>query len=267
MDEESRKKAIELAGGPLGKEMAKFPLLFAKAAFYGQRPSRNRPTQVNNGTIALVDFGSGLVGITCWHILADYRTKQNELSNLIFQIGDTELDPVAQLIDENERLDIAVIQLTGDQAAEITLGGKIGSTFFRPLTWPPPSPKEGEYVSFGGFPASMRTLVSFDEIEFPSWSSGASTIFSVSEYQFVSAFERAFWVKSFGAPHHMDLTALGGLSGSPAFINRGLYWDLVGIVSEYHENYDTMFFASLKSVRPDGTIEPPIVEPERERGR
>lgn len=101
--------------------------------------------------------------------------------------------------------------------------------------------------------------MSFAELDFPSWSSGASLVSSVSDWQFVSAFERDYWVTSFAARHRLDLRDLGGLSGGPAFINRGLYWDLVGIVSEYHETYDAMFFASLRQVQRDGTIDLPPV--------
>jgi hypothetical protein len=55
----------------------------------------------------------------------------------------------------------------------------------------------------------------------------------------------------------MELIALGGMSGGPVFVKRKLYWDLVGIVTEYHENYDTVFFTSLRPIRNDGQIEPP----------
>jgi hypothetical protein len=89
--------------------MASFPLLFAKAAFFGQRPSRARPTQVRNGTITLADLGGGPIGITCHHVLADYRRLRKELPDVVFQIGFSELDPVKQLIDGNDRLDLAVI--------------------------------------------------------------------------------------------------------------------------------------------------------------
>ncbi|MBI5016839.1 MAG: trypsin-like peptidase domain-containing protein [Deltaproteobacteria bacterium] len=266
-DEDVRRKATEEAGRALGEEMAKFPLLFAKAVFYGQRPTRHRPTQINNGTICLVDFGRGPCGITCWHVLDGYRKAREGIDDVLFQVGSTDLDPIAQLIDEDERLDIAVIEFTAKQAGEITAGGKIGSEFFRPVTWPAPAVHQGEYVVFGGFPGSMRTLMSFNEIDFPSWSSGGSQVSSASDYQFVSAFERLFWVKSFGEAHNMDLTALGGVSGGPAFVKRRLHWDIVGIVKEYSENYDAMFFASLSSFHSDGTLEQPIVEQRRERGR
>jgi hypothetical protein len=70
---------------------------------------------------------------------------------------------------------------------------------------------------------------------------------------------REYRVSSFGNKYHMDLRALGGMSGGLVFIHRGLYWDFVGIVSQYHEDYDAMFFTSVHMVRLDGTIEPPPV--------
>lgn len=248
-----------MAAGPLGEEMAKFPLLFASALIFGQRPLRNRPAEINSATITLLDLGNGPLGITCHHVLDEYRNRRNLDSRIIFQVRNTELDPQAQLIDENAKIDLATIRLTDSQVKSIISCGKIGSCIFQPSSWPPPPLKKGEFVAFGGFPGSIRSLASFDEIEFPSWSSGASQVSSVSDLQFISAFEREYWVSSFGEKYHMDSRALGGMSGGPAFINRGLYWDLAGIVSQYHEDYDAMLFASARIVRPDGTIEQPPV--------
>lgn len=163
------------------------------------------------------------------------------------------------MIDENRRLDLASIRLTSDQAKQLTSEGEIGSCIFRPKAWPSPVVKEGEFIAFGGFPGALRTLATFDELDFGSWSSGASEISSVSEYKFVSAFDRENWVKSFGAEYHMGFTALGGMSGGPAFINRGMYWDFVGIVFEYSANYDAVFFSSTRTLCADGTIEHPPV--------
>jgi len=239
MDEKEAKK---LFAGPFGKEMSKFPLLFAKAVFFGARPSESRPFKVNSGTVTLADLGGGPIAITCEHVIAEYDDMRRESDEVLFQIGCTEIDPIAQLIDKNARLDLAIIRLTEHQVEAITSEGEIGSCVFKPRTWPPPSLNKGEYVAFGGFPGYLRDVVSFDELEFGSWSSGASEVSSVSDFQFISAFEREFWVKSFGSEHHMNLDALGGMSGGPAFINRGLYWDLAGIIYEYDKNYDAVFF-------------------------
>ena len=252
-------QAKKLAAGPLGEKMAKFPLLFAKAVFFGKRPSRNQPSEVRNGTITLVDLGNGPIAITCQHVIARYCENRASLGQVIFQIGNVDLDPVEQLVDENERLDLATIRLTEKQVEDITSEGEIGSCIFKPSDWPPPLPKKGEYIAFGGFPGTLRSVRSFDELEFGSWSSSASEVSSVSDFQFASVFEREFWVKSFGEEHHMELNALGGMSGGPAFIKRVLHWDLVGIISQYHESYDTMFCTLLWPVRPNGRIEPPPV--------
>lgn len=259
MDDHSIQKAKQAAARPLGEKMAKFPLLFSKALIFGQRPSRDRPTEIRNGTATLANLGAGPIAITCQHVIACYRRQREQVDNMVFQIGDVDLDPLQQLIDENARLDLAVIRLTEPQIRAITAEGEIGSCVFQPKSWPSPPQKTGEFIAFGGFPGKLKSAVSFEDLEFGSWSSGASEISSVSEYQFVSAFDRSYWVTSFGGERHMELTALGGMSGGPAFTNRGLYWDFVGIVSEYNEKYDAVFFSSTRQIRADGTIEPPAV--------
>lgn len=246
---EAAKKA---AAGDLGREMGRFPLLFAPAVFFGPPPSKDRPVTINSGTGSLVNLGQGPLCITCYHVLAEYRRRRAEGERVLFMVGNVEVDPLGQLIDQNERLDLAVIRVSADQAK--TLASKkddIGTRFFQPKDWPPPPLKEGEFIAFGGYPAALRILKSFDEIHFLSWSSGASMVHSVSDYQFLSAFEREQWVTSFGAPNGMDLNALGGMSGGPAFVQRGLYWDFVGIVKEHNASYDSMFFASVRWIRPE----------------
>lgn len=249
-------QAKALMSGALSEKTTKFPLLFAKAAIIGERPSKQQPAQINNGTVSLADLGAGPIAITCQHVIAAFRERQAN-SPVIFQIGGVELDPVAQLIDENKRLDLATIRLTQEQIDAITSEGEIGSCVYKPVEWPPAPLTEGEFVAFGGFPGELRTISSYDEIEFGSWSSGASRVCSVSEFQFVSTFEREYWLHSFGNKLHMGISALGGMSGGPALVDRGLHWELVGIIYNYHENYDTMIFSSLRSLNIDGTIQPP----------
>ena len=253
---EKTEEAKKLAAGPLGEQMAKFPLLFAQPVFFGQRPSKNHPSEVRNGTISIVDLGEGPLAITCEHVIAGYCQMKETHDNLVFQIGNIEIDPIEQLIDKDARLDLATIRLSKEQIEFITSKGVIGSSVFRPKSWPPEIVKEGEFVSFGGFPGSLRSVVSFEEYIFDSWSCGGEKISSVSEGQFVSAFNRDYWVKSFGAAHHLTLDALGGLSGGPAFVNRGLYSDFVGIISQYHVNFNAMFFSSASNLRINGTIIP-----------
>lgn len=252
-------RAKELAAGELGEKLAKFPLLFSKAVFFGRRPSMMRKGRIWNGSVTLVDLGAGPLAVTCQHVISCFRRMRKCSNKVLFQIGSVELDPLAQLVDEDRRIDLATIRLTPEQAKTLTSEGEIGSCIFHPRTWPSPLLKKGEFVAFGGFPGALRTPVSCDEIAFGTWSSGASEVSSVSEYQFVSAFDRDDWVKSFGVSNRMDFKTLGGMSGGPAFVKRHLYWDFVGIVSEYNANYDAVFFSSAGALHADGTIEhPPI---------
>lgn len=261
-DNNSNKKekiAKKMAAGPLGKESSKYPLLYAKAAFFGERPSRDRPTVIQNGTIGFVDLGNGPLGITCQHVIQGYRIYREKYDDVLFNIGNVELDPLSQLIDENDKIDLATIRLTEKQIGAITSQGEIGSCVYKPRSWPPSPPKENEFVAFGGFPSNLRKIDTFDEIGFYSWSSGGSRIDSVNEFRFISPFEREYWIRSFGKLHLIDLKALGGMSGSPAFIFRELFYEFVGVLSDYEENYDAVFFATVQSIKPDGTIEPPPV--------
>lgn len=209
--------------------------------------------------MTFVDLGAGPFGITCQHVISCYRTMRESMEKVVFQIGGVEIDPISQLIDENATIDLATIGLTSEQARAITSDGEIGSCIFRPKTWRPPVLKVGEYVAFGGFPASLKRVLSFDELVFGSWSNGASQISSVSDFRFVSKFDREYWVASFGGEGHLTSKTFGGMSGGPAFIHRKLHWELVGIVKEYEKAYDAILFASTRALRADGTIEPPPV--------
>lgn len=257
-EEQKVKRAKELARGPLGEKLGKFPLLFSKAVLFGQRPSRTWLDGVGSGTMTFVDLGAGHFGITCQHVIACYRQMRESMEKVVFQIGGVEIDPLSQFIDEDPTIDLATIRLTTELARAIGSDGEIGSCVFRPSTWPPPVLKVGDYVAFGGFPATLKRVVSFDELVFRSWSNGATRISSVSDLGFKSKLNREYWVVPFGGgERQMTLKAFGGMSGGPAFIHRGLYWDLVGIVSMYNEANDEVSFASTRALRADGTIEPP----------
>jgi len=252
-------EAKKLAAGPLGEQVGKFPLLFAKPVFFGRLPSKHSPSKVSNGTITLVDLGTGLLGVTCAHVMSGYREMQQQFGNVVFQIGNINLDPLRQLVAEDIALDLTIIKLTDAQVKALNSEGEIGSCVFRPVSWPPPPVTPGDFVAFGGFPGSLRERLSFDELEFPSWSSGACRVEAVADDRFSCVFEREYWVTSFGQKHHMELKDLGGMSGGPAFIHRGLHWDFVGLIYEFSKEFDIMFFRPAALVCADGSIQEPTV--------
>lgn len=239
----------------LSELVTKFPLRFAKAAIIGPMPVPGTPATINSGTTTLVLLQAGYVAITCDHIVREAQERQAADPNVIFQIGDARIDIATQLIDQSSYRDIATLRIQEHQLPEILAGEEIGTSFFAPAAWPPPRPTENDYVAFGGFPGTLRTIETFQDLVFGTWSSGASPVSSSSERQFASHFERDRWFQSFGSADHLALRNFGGMSGGPAFVLREHHWELVGIVKEYHEEFDTVFFSCLASVRDDGSIE------------
>jgi hypothetical protein len=235
-------EAQKLMKGPLGEAMSKFPLRFAKAILFGDRPTRYGKAMVRNATASLLNLGCGPLAVTCHHVLAEYRAGTQHGNDRLFQIGNCRLDPLTQLIADDEATDVAVIGLTSAQAREITGDDEIGSCFFEPASWPPVPIREGDYVAFGGFPGEWRTATGLDAMELSSYSHGASRVTVVRDGYFVSQFEREYWVSSFAHRDAAELRRLGGLSGGPAFALRGLHYDFVGFVYEFSENYELLYF-------------------------
>lgn len=239
----------------MNEQVAKFPMRFAKAIIIGSQPSPDRPARVSTGTATLVQLPIGAVAITCDHVVREALAAQAVDSDTLFQIGDAVVELRKQLIDSNQERDIAIIGIADSQLDALLAGDGIGTSLFAPVTWPPPRPTEQDYVAFGGFPGSLREVASFQDLVFGTWSSGASKVDSSNERHFATLFQRDNWEKAYGTTKHLTLAELGGMSGGPVFILRDFYWDLVGIVKEYHEAYDLMFFATLACVGPDGIIE------------
>jgi hypothetical protein len=247
-------EAKRLAAGALGQKLSEFPLLFANSVFFGRRSSRQAPTRVNSGTVTLVDFGTGPIALTCAHVLTEYRRLLGSGESVFFQIGNLSLDPLAQLIVESPSMDLATIALSQKQAAIITRDGLSGAAVFQPTTWPSPPVKESDVVALGGFPGTWRERVTSDELDFHGFGIGATFVASVAEDHFACQFERDHWVWAYRIDGLQGLKELGGMSGGPAFIHRGLHYDFVGIIYELSPDYDVMFLRPAQLIRANGSI-------------
>jgi hypothetical protein len=258
LDPKLVEKAKQEAAGPLGKEMTKFPLLFATAVSFKDLTGVNSVHTVNNGTVTLVDLGSGQMAITCSHVLDEYRKRLKDNDNFVFRIGNTVLNPLEYLIDESPELDLATIDLSEINIKEISLGKEIGTSFFRPEAWPPDDVNEGDFISFGGFPGKWKEQVSSGDLMFDSFSSGATEISSINDEYFICQFEREYWVESLDIKNGKELHELGGLSGGPVFLirdNNGItYYEFVGIIYQFSTDYDLLYIRKAKFINKDGSI-------------
>lgn len=246
-------EAKKLVAGPAGVEFEKYPLKFAIPAYFGVRPQSGKPATVNSGTASLVRIGGQPFALTCSHVLEGYR-KCLAKGDCIFQLGNCELDPLSQLKGENAKLDYALIGLTEAQGKEIAKpGGPFDGTFFCDVSqWPPGDMKEGDFVAFGGFPGELRRAMSFEDLSFGSFSSGASRVALVNEDYLVSQFEREFWVKH---GHEAEPETIGGMSGGPVFAIRHsaetdiMTYEFIGHIYEFSKDYELLYVRLARTLQ------------------
>jgi hypothetical protein len=247
--EESRKAAA----GPLGLEFGKFPLQFAKPVFFGEYPSQQRPSKVNNGTVSLLQLACGPVAVTCDHVVDYYRNRLRSGERCLFQISGCRFDPLDQLMSESPDADLAVLTLTDKQAESVLKWGSHPSQFHVPVSWPPPPPLEGDDVLFGGYPGKWRTVLDYDSLQFDSYSCG-HRVTAVGMRSFICEVDQQYSAKTLYIEGLDDLTDFGGMSGGPVFVLRNLNLEFVGIVREYSADRDAFLFTHAGLIGSDGQI-------------
>lgn len=247
-------EAKEQAAGPLGQESARFPLRFCAPLVWGSDPGERAQPSMGGATITLVRLGGRDLGLTCAHVVEGFRAASRADDSTTCQIGNAPLDVLDRLVACREDLDLAVLDLRDVPLADLAIADQLW--FFEPHAWPPVAPEAGDFVALGGFPVQWKRHPSPAEVEVASFALGATMVTSVSSNRIACAFERQHWVQSFGPVDPLDLDHLGGMSGGPVFIHRGLSWDLVGIMYEYQPSYDLLFIRLLTALVEDGGLDP-----------
>lgn len=244
---------------PLIRELSRFALRFAAPVLFGPLPRKQECQTLNNGTATLLSFGEKRYAVTCSHVIDGYRQKLKDDPSIIFQIGNHKLNPVSRIIDENQELDLATIDLSGIDVDRLETLPNVGSSFHEPSRsrWPPAEVKQGNFVAFGGFPGKWRKQPSSIDVEFGIFSSGACHVASVFEDHIVCQFERQHWISSWQEGPPKDMRDLGGLSGSPVFAIRQLNLEFIGIAYVFSKDYDLLYIRPAKYLNTDGSIVKP----------
>ena len=228
--------------------------MFAKAVVFGEYPSRERPSKLNNGTVSLLRLDCGPVAVTCHHVIDFYRERVTAGEKCLFQIGQCRLDPFDQLLSENSDVDLAVLKLTEAQADKMVADGShISSRFFAPPSWPPVRAAKGDDVAFCGFPGELREAVDYDSLQLASYSVG-DRVTAVGNLSFVCAFDRQSWLKHFDYRGAGSLPGFGGMSGGPAFALRPLNFEFIGVIREYAAGMDAIYFTHAGLIGSNGHI-------------
>ena len=237
----------------LGKEVSKFPLMFAAPILMGEYPPYSSNSKINCGTATLLNINTCPFVITCNHVLKQYEDLISEKENITFQVGNLQIDPLANLVEKSDRLDLAIISLRNENIKKIS-DSKHGPQFYNPVTWPPKEIKIGDILSFGGFPGIWREHTTKNEINFYSFSHGATIISAISDENITCQFEREDWVKSHGKFDNLNFNEFGGISGAPVFVQREFHSELIGIVHEFNKAFDLLNIKSLKYINENGKI-------------
>ena len=138
--------------------------------------------------------------------------------------------------------DIAFVEITETEAKSV---GRL--IVDPPMGWPPRQPTVGSYVMYSGFPAYVRQRSDAVTTHFNALSS-LMRVASLGEGYFVCQFEREEWVNFSGAPVPEPGISLGGMSGGPVFANGTLVFPLVGLISEFSQDYELLYVKSFESV-------------------
>lgn len=224
----------ELARGPLGRQLSRYPLRFATSILIGPYKKSADNSLLHSATLTLVDLGRGPLGITCDHVLTKYQARLAEDRNVLFQIGGLAIDPLELLIDRSpaHNLDLVTLNLEGVDLNAFAVHPNIGSAFFDVASWPPDPPRPNDYVAFGGFPGLWRSTVTEDEIGFATLGCGACRVDQVKPQEFVCVAEGEFMVQPWDNLRDAQNITYGGLSGSPVFRMDKLRPEFVGILFE-----------------------------------
>lgn len=201
----------------------------------------------------MVSFPELLIGVTYHHVLDKYRELKAEDPSTIFQIGRVPFDPIQHLIDEDIKRDLVTFDLSSFASEANDLGC---SSFIEPHHWPPRRVSEGDVVCLAGFPGIWRDEVKANELRFHWFSSGATFVQSANEENFVVGLNAGDSLVTVNKGK--TLGSFGGLSGGPALCWRNgliLHAELVGIISDYKDDWDRMIVRTARVLNPDGTFQ------------
>jgi hypothetical protein len=243
--------------GHLDDALTHFVAGFMVPVYLGDAPfSSAEEAKCFNGTATLINLGGRYLAVTCSHVLAAYRNPDPRLKNPHFQIGHLPLDPATQLIDEDSKLDLAVLEIMPSQVIDEDFPelGLPRKRFFGPGIWPPEPIISEDVVSFAGFPGTWREQSGVNSMSFFMLAYGAAGVYSVGETHFYSRLE--IEVSEGKTYYNKKIVDLGGMSGGPVLRWRSgqVRPDLVGFITEYQASLDLLHIRSSSVLESDGRL-------------
>lgn len=239
----------------LSRVLVGFSLTYCVPIYFGDPSEPNG--LINSGTITLVRRNDENYGITNFHVVDGFRDRLRDNPNVHLYVGGQRVELNDVLLDEDKDLDIAVLYLEGFREEVFFTQGDIPTSFYNFPVSSVDDINEGGFVLFGGYPGVWRERDGRNVV-FDSFSSGGTLINDASEKNIrceIAANKSVVTRVRRDSPP----TNLGGLSGSPVFIEMegeaGVRnFVLVGVIYEYIEQYDSILIRPLHCINDDMTI-------------
>lgn len=200
-----------------------------------------RPAHQRAG--AKVDHAAGcvvLVGVsrylaTAAHVVDGFRMRVKSREPIVFQAGNLLLDVEARLSFFDTRTDVALLRLEEGETRDIP------ALTWIPVRWPPKLPRNGEWVAYAGFPTAYRQDDGQGRVDL-AIVGGMMMVTSASPERAITVLDREHLVAIRGDAVPPPGTELGGMSGGPVFrVGEGEKLELVGVVTDYGDTFDTFF--------------------------
>jgi hypothetical protein len=231
-----------------GREVTALLQNYVRPILFGDPPARivtNEPL-LRGATVTFVKSSKRIFGITNHHVVQAFRKLRLKDPQAHCQLDSLSLDIEQRLLDQNEKLDLATIDIT---EAEIT---KMGAIAYSPSKWQHDTPVTGELAAIVGYPGRLRFFDPPKEVNVV-YVGLILPITSISSTNITFQFQRQYWKTHVGQVEPSQLDDFGGISGSGVFAMR-IAPVLVGIVYEYGPNFDLLVCSKTDCITEDGKI-------------
>ena len=234
---------------PLFDQLARLAGRFAQPVCFPD-PGKNA---FRNGSGFLVCLGGRTFGVTCHHVIAEYRETRGPAPVPTLEFGRARIDPEEHLVAESPDLDVVTLDLTRLVGQP---NGIDPASCIVPREWPPEELDAEDVLALAGFPGIGREQVESDYFRFHLFSAGTTAVASRGgPTHFYTRIDLEDSIVGGVRPDVSD--DLGGLSGGPVFVWRKtpiLVAELVGIIKEYQADLDLMYVRRASCLRSVGTL-------------
>lgn len=192
---------------------------------------------INHASAVQFTLGNGTYVATAAHVVEQFE-KRKLTEDLRFQVGNVVLRPEERIVYRNADHDVAILRLESRERADIA------ASIWSPPMWPPTQVLDDDYVAFAGYPTEYRLQPGPSAVILHPIG-GLMRVGSASDRRVVSPMDRSKLVAARGLGLPQRGANMGGMSGGPVFVLRDWKPELIGVITDFGEDFETFFFGTF----------------------